>query len=573
MPIFIDGKTYTVPDVYGSTEVINLGSTTIPAFNGLLLIFGAKRGIPYNASGKQAYENIRAFSDIPSVKKEYGTGDASKAFAQAKKGGAGVVYMLNAAPLTQAKVTIMDSGTTPVNSFDVIPKVWGAVGNDISLKILDDAVGGESIILTIVPPKNTKFLTANATTSRAAITVDNLEGLAVGMEIKLVSNTVTTPHTFHIAGLVPETNDVLLSLSSGAFATTDYARIYVEDVENQEVGMFNKYTANHLDVIKFINSGKILTAIPSPSATGILPSPMGKISLQAIAGAKKGTSPNANEGVGGDWDLVAESLPLLFEQYRNYTKAKIRIICPITGNNYIMTSYNSIAVSLRNIGYSIINVFGNVLGAINTAEPSSYSTINIAKALNSDNSILVGMGIDGEAAYLSSAPQFAGWLSGNTVKKNTTWDSIQASSVEKFFGESNRDTELKKFVDAGVIVFRTTPEGFFIAQGLTTYQDHTMIWNSSDKKTYLIMQRQIVDYVEEGYKAQMMIALKDDNITVSGAVNQGQMILKKYADEGYIKDDYVVTGYRESNAIITNPKFKPADSNDFVGYKLTVIIE
>jgi len=295
--------------------------------------------------------------------------------------------------------------------------------------------------------------------------------------------------------------------------------------------------------------------------------------LQAIAGATKGTSPNANAGVGSDWDLVAESLPLLFEQYRNYTKAKIRIICPITGSDSIMTSYNSIAVSLRNIGYSIINVFGNVLGAINTAEPSSYSTINIAKALNSDNSILVGMGIDGEAAYLSSAPQFAGWLSGNTVKKNTTWDSIQASSVEKFFGESNRDTELKKFVDAGVIVFRTTPEGFFIAQGLTTYQDHTMIWNSSDKKTYLIMQRQIVDYVEEGYKAQMMIALKDDNITVSGAVNQGQMILKKYADEGYIKDDYVVTGYREGNAIITNPKFKPADSNDFVGYKLTVIIE
>jgi len=570
MPITIDGKTYTVPDVYGNVEVVNLGSAAIPAFNGLLMIFSAKQGIPYNATGKKGYELIKAFSDIPSVKAEYGVGEASEAFAQAKKGGAGVVYMLNAASLTRAKATVKDNAGTPVTTFDIEPRIYGAVGNDISFKL--EQVSSNTVV-TILPPKLTKFLTANASASNPEISVNNVEGLAVGNTVYLCSNSYTTPQQTTIAAIDAVNNKITLAANpASAVTTADYARIFQEDVDNQEVGTFVTSGLTVQAIIAWINTGKILTATRG-SYTGVVPTATSKTYIQAFASATKGTSPDATTTTGGDYDLVAEKLPLLFEEFTNYTKARIRIINVITPVAGVHTSYKTIAISLRNINYSIINVFGCAVGDINLATSEAAYPIKRAQALNSDDCILVGSGIDGKAAYLSSAPQFAGWLSGNTVRKNTTWDSIQASSVEKFFGESNRDTALKLFVDSGVIVFRTTEDGFYVAQGLTTYQDHSMIWNSSEKKTYLIMQRQIVDFVEEGYRKQMKIALKDDNLTVAGAVNMGETILKKYAAEGFIEEDFTVTGYQEGNAIITEPIFRPINSNDFVGYKMKVIIK
>ncbi|MGE5680360.1 MAG: hypothetical protein ACM34K_05710 [Bacillota bacterium] len=563
--ITINGITHSVPDIYFDCEVINLGATTIPAFNGLIHIGSARKGIPYTAG--KGFEVIKAFSDVPNVKKFYGVSDLSKAFEQAKAGGAGTDYFLNAAALTKGKATIKDNATTPAGTFDIEPKEYGAHGNDISLKM---ETASSKLTLTIIPPKLTKFLSANASTSSKEISLEDVEGLFAGLSINLVSNSVLTPQAVKIVSVDSENSKITIdSNPSSAFAAADYARIFVEDTDNQEVNIFDTTAISVNDIINAISKGQILNASRGTN-TGIVPTTLAKTYLQAISGATKGTSPVATTTSGGDYDLIGGKLPQLFEEFSNYTKARIRLVNLLTSDSAVHMIYKTVALTLRNINYSIQVITGCKKGDIDKEASDSDHPIARLKALNSSDIILIVMGIDNKDAYISLAPQIAGIMASNSVKHNLTWDKISAVVVEKFFGESNKISELQPLINAGAIVLRTDSDGFFIAQGLNSYQDHAKEWNEEDDTTYLIMQRQIVDFVNEGIRKGMRVG--SDDVTVSTETEKLLGILKTYSDQKFITSYGVTRAEEKGNAIYLDPQYTPINSNDFIGGTIKVII-
>ncbi|MCK9209274.1 MAG: hypothetical protein M0P61_00420 [Ignavibacteriaceae bacterium] len=572
MPLTLEGKTYTVPGVYGTVEIINLGSTALPVFNTLLIVAGAKKGVPYNATGKKGYEVILPFSSLNTVKEYYGVSDISRAFEYAKKGGAGVVYCINAASLTRANATILDNAGIPVNAFDVYPRdnFYGAAGNDISITM---STATSLLTLTIIPPKLTKFLTANASTSSPFITLGDVEGLAVGMAVKVYSNAITSaPDAVTIVSIDTVNNQVELSANpTAAFATSAWARLFVEDTDKQATTTFTA-TATVTDVINWINSGNILTADRKTYA-GIKPTTLAKVYLQNITSATKGTSPAATETGGGDFDLLAGLAPQLFEELTNYTKQRIRLVNVVSSSSSVHAVYKTLAVTERAANKSIQLILGCATGDILLAADNAAHPKARAKVLNSDDCILAGMGMDGKASYLSFAPFVGGLISANSVKRNFTNDAVDAQSVEKTFGEFNKETDTAGYLANGVLLIGTGKNGYYIIQGINTYQNQATIWNTDDKKTYLIQQRQIVDYVYEGYKNEMELGVGADGYGPSVASVQGGRILKKYQDDGFISDWKIVNAYQEGNAVITEPQINPIDAVDFVGFKLKVIVD
>ncbi|MDR3625321.1 MAG: hypothetical protein P4L45_00725, partial [Ignavibacteriaceae bacterium] len=177
MPLNLNGQIKTVPGIYGTVEVIIVSGVTLPVFNVLLFVGGAKKGIPFNATGKKGYEVILPFSSLSDIKNYYGVGDISKAFAQGKNGNMGIAYCVNVASLTLANATLLDNTTDPgpVSACDIYPidDYYGAVGNDISLTI---ATSNNLTTFTIVPPKLTKFLTADASLTNKVLSVPDVEG-------------------------------------------------------------------------------------------------------------------------------------------------------------------------------------------------------------------------------------------------------------------------------------------------------------------------------------------------------------------------------------------------------------
>ncbi|MDQ7818673.1 MAG: hypothetical protein RDU14_16730 [Melioribacteraceae bacterium] len=570
MPITIGGKTYNVPGAYGTVEVVNLGSVVLPAFNNLLFVGSARKGLPSTSSAtRKSYEFIKSFSSIGDAKDWFGSSDLTRAMEYAKLGGAGVVNLVNIAPLTNGLATIKDNAGSPVNTFDIVPKdkYFGAAGNDISLTI---ATASSKPTITIIPPKLTKFLTVTAAVDSTWLTLDDVEGLAVNQAIKVWSNASSTAQATTIAEIDTVTNKIRIAdLPTAAYATTDYARIFLEDTDKQEVKTFES-TATITDVILWINSGSILTASRN-SYAGIVPTTLAKIFFQVITSATKGTSPVATETGGGSFDIFAASAGQFFEEFTSYTKVRMRLLGLLSSAAAVHAVYKALAADLRtNIQYSIQVVTGCALGDVLLS--ATTDPITRAKALNSDDVILAGMGINGKSPHMSLAPLYAGMISANTVLRNFTSDVVSATTVEKFFGESNKATETVNYLTNGVLLVGTGPNGYFIIQGVNTWQNHANVWTEDGAHSYLTMQRQIVDFVYEGYKNQMLEGVGADGYGPAQASLQGMAILDKYLREGFITDRRMVDAWSENNAVKTKPEIVPLDATDFVGFVLVVKI-
>jgi len=575
MPLTINGQTFDVPGVYGYTEVINQGGISLPAFNTLLIIGSARSGLPYNGAGLTGADVITAFTSVKDAKNLYGKSPLTDAMSTAKDAGAGVIYLLNAASLTRANAIIKDNATTPANTMKLTPKKYGATENDISVTI---ATVSTNVTFTIIPPKNTKYLTANALTTSKNYSVENVEGYEVGQTVLITSNATTTPQSTTITAIDATNNIITVNdLPTVAYATTDYARIFQEDTNNQDVKTFVSASTTIDDVINWINSNDTIIATRE-TYTGILPTTLAKTYLQNIPGATKGTSPVATETAGGDFDNVASSAPRLFEEFQNYTKSRIRIVVPVSSSAAVHAVYSTLAKTMRSMTNqaSIQIVVGGALNDISLTSSDSNHPLSRVKALNNQDVILCGMDRNNIAAFISSAPYFAGMMSANSVKRNFTNDSVSASSVNKFFGNYNRDTETAVYIKAGVLVFGTGPDGYYVAEGVNTYQKHDTVWNSQDNASYLIQQVGIRDYAFESYRNQMKSGVGADGFDITAAVFLGNKILEKLVSDGYLQGgEYapqIKDAYKEGNAIVTKPQITPIDSIDFIGFVMTLVI-
>lgn len=565
MPITIDGRTFAVPGVYGTVEVIQRGSVSLPVFNGLLIVGTAKQGIGYDA-GKGG-EVIKSFSNIAEAEAFFGySSPIISAMAEAKKGGAGVVHALCVNPLTRASANITD-GTNPL--FTLKPKTYGAPGADNKISI---TVVSNNVTVQITRAFSI-FCAANVLVSDTVLTLESVEGLNVGDSVYLLDNTDTTEGTAKTITLIDAVNKkiTVASTFSNACATADYARVVRLETGSQLTRVFDKTSATFLnDLVAYIQSSGLfeVSSISTTAVPSNITSQGGLLGL--ITGATKGTSPSGTLAATG----LTGKIQQLLEEWTNTTKARIRIVNLVRNGEALSGTVNAwkpVATTLRQAGSSIQIVIGADSGAIANNVSDSNSPAYIAKySINSQDFIFAGMGYDGKSADLSLAPFVAGMLSGNSVKKNLTYDPVPASVVEKTFGQYNQ-VEAEANIKSGVLILTTGKNGFFIAQGINTYQNQGTVWNQNDDATYLIRERQIADFVFEGYKEQMEQSVGVDSVSVKSVAAYGFDILSKYAQDSFITDYKIADAYRQGNAIYTVPQIMIDPTTDFIGFTLKVI--
>ncbi len=566
MPITIDGRTFVVPGVYGTIEVINQGGVNLPLFNGLLIIGNAKQGIGYD--GGKGGDVIKSFSNIAEAGAFYGNASPIvAAMAEAKKGGAGVIHTLCVNPLTRASANITD-GTNPL--FTLKPKMYGAPGNDHKISIV---VAGDKVTVSITKAFSI-FCTANVLISDKVLTLESVEGLTVGDMVYLLDNTDTTEGSPQKITLIDTVNKKITveSAHGNACSTSEYARIVRLESGSQLSKVFDKTSSTFLnDLVNFIQSSNLfeVSAISTTAVPANITSQGGLLGL--ITGATKGTSPSGTLSA----TALTGKMQQLFEEWANTTKARIRLVNLVRNGESItnvISAWKPVASTMRQAGYSIQVIMGVDSGAIANDLTNSSNPAYIAKFnINSQDFILAGMGYDSKSADLSLAPFIAGMLSGNSVKRNLTYDAVSASVVEKTFGDFNQ-TETEAYIKSGVIILKTGKNGFFVAQGINTYQNQATIWNQNDKATYLIRERQIADFVFDGYREAMEQGVGVDSASVRTVTAFGQDILSKYAADGFITKFKIASAYRQGNAMYTVPEITIDPTTDFIGFVMKVII-
>ena len=571
MSVTVGGITHSVPGAYGDIKVENAGASAIPAFNGLLVIANARQGIPVSAGDGSVV--IQQFSDLKSVKKCYGVGDLSNAVAQNQVGGANVVYTITPAPLTRATLPMLDGATTPLPIFNLAPAIYGAPGNDIQLVITNDST---NIGISVTPPKYTKFLTADLnSTGSKTLSLDDVSQLSVGDQVYCTANGVTPVYTSAtITSIDDVLNQVTLDTTIQSLTQANYARLFSPDVNNKKSTTILLALSNVLSaVLNFFNSTGIFVASRDITNTGSIATiaPVNNfLGLLVHSPATLGTSPIATTTTNGDWATLAGSLPQLMEEFTNFTKNRIRILNVISPIATLHSTFSGIAKILRKNQYSVLVITGADKGDVLKTSTDAGHPINRAKALNSSDVALAGIGLDGNAAYLSLAPQFAGMLSSNSVGRNFTKDSITANSVEKTFGEFNKETDSTNYVNNSVLIVSSTKNGFEITQAINTYQNHGASWNEDDNASFLIHQVQIIDYVYEGFHDEMETLAGSDNLTLTNASTKGIDCLDGFIAEGVITDRKISIVPQGNNALMLTPEVTPINSEDFIGFDLLV---
>jgi hypothetical protein len=566
--VTVGGQTHTVPGAYGTMKVSNAGASGIPRFNGLLIIGNARQGIPYTAG--KGNEVIKPFVSASDAKKFHGYGDIITCINQAKLGGAGTVFTLTPAKLTRVTVPIKDSAESTI--FNLSPAIYGASGNDARIKIAKTAT---DILVDITPVKYSKFITADIDVAGTkTIPVEDIDGVNVGDLVYLEDNNTTTNYTSaQVVEIDKDLKRIIVDTTITSLQKAKDARLFKQNIEGKKSKLFAIDTTNLLTkIMDFINSTGVFVASRDISNNGditLVDNVDDFIGKLVTLPADLGASPVATAT---DYNDLADELPKLLEEYTNFTKNRIRILLVASPDATVHAKYLALSKTLRSNQYSILVITGADLGDADKQENDVAHPINRARALNSGNFHIAGFGYDDLPAYLSLAPQVAGIISGNPIKRNLTKDTIIATKVEKFLGEYNKETETSKYVDNGVLTISSGKNGFYITQGVNTYQKHDSVWNEDDADTYLIQQRQIADYVFEGFREEMEAGAGEDDFDEVKAMNRGIQKLDKYLAEGVITDRSLSTR-REGNSIKCYPSITPIDATDFVGFEMEILLK
>lgn len=547
-------RTNGIPGGYANVSVINIGAATAPGFNALLIVGSARGGIPYDVgTGDKA---IKAFSSEADAIDYYGKSPLTDALGYAKNGGAGTVHLLNAANLTRAEIVLADA--VAANTLKLVANKYGAAENDIKVTIATD---GTDVTMTLTPPKDTIFLTADSGTTSKQLNVEHTANIAAGDTIYLVANNVATPQAMTVVAVDPDNKRIEVS----AVATTDsttaqYARIFKTDTSNEEVYTYTTSTTV-TDLIAEINSGNLFTA-SRESYSGNLPADQSAEYFQNLTSATPGTSPVATTSGDGDFDLVKAGLSQQLDEYENATGTQMRIISVVASEAAVHAVFAGLANERRALMKPVLIVVGTALADIDASTSASNYPAKRAENLNNDSVILCGMGINGDAGYQSFAPYFAGMIAASAPNSNLTNDSLSVASVEKTISSTNEVSLLKPLLAKGVVVPRYTNAGVVIARAISTLQENSTEWTLSNT-TFLIQQRQIVDYVLKAGLAVITVfsGTNAEVIDVRMALDQ---MLSTAVTQGLIVDYSFLPGTKDGDTITVTPVVSPTVGVDFV---------
>ncbi len=563
MSLTLGGKTFFVPAAYAITKVINAGGTALPIFNVGVIIAKQMKGTPYTVgtgstpvTADQFILPVASPADMEALFGIEGDNEGVTFLRYAKKTGAGTVYFLGVNPTTQLTGGVVQNAT-PANAITFASKDYGAYVNDTSLTIATS-------IHTIIPPKNTTFLTADSGTG-ATISVKSVKPFKVGDTVLVTSNAYAAPVSKVIQTIdaVNKTITFTTTIATSALKA-DYARIFQEDTDNQEVSTALTTPQN---VIDFYATSKYLSAVPV-NGISLMPVTLAKTYIQNLTSATKATSPDATAT---DWQNIADNFERWNEEFAIANKIYLRVLGLVTSDSGNHVSFRDLALSLRSKNKPIAIVAGCGMGDYSQVVGNAANPRTRSIALNSDDFQLAGYGLDGYAPYLSLAGEHFGMRLGNDINHNQTNDDIIASTVEKAYFKD--DASLVGDLQAGVCAIKMTPTGYKVPQGISTYQDQTTTFNTSTKKTYLIMNRDLADFDLRAILELLDSMVGADGLTaqiVRAAVMQVSELMKSL---GYIKSYTIVSITKSGNAFTVERQVAIDSPTDFFGLTNTIVVD
>jgi hypothetical protein len=474
----------------------------------------------------------------------YTTG-AAKATTVSPSGGSGCTLNIG-------------SVATGQNTLTYASKDYGAFVNDASLTIATS-------VHTIIPPKNSTLLTTNSGTGKTIFVGDvTLYQSQIGATVYITSNAYAAPVAKVIESVDTTNKSITFTTTIASSAlTTDYARIFQEDTDNEEVSDTLDTAAK---VTSFYAASKNLSVAIAAGIT-TMPATLSKTYIQNLTSATKATSPATSAG---DWQNIADDFNRWNNEFALVNKVYLRVIGLTTSDASNHGAFSDLAVAQRAINKPIAVIGGCELGNYALATSNSDHPIKRAIALNSENFQLAGFGLDGNSAALSLAGEMFGIRLSNSINHNQTWDDIVASTAEKSFAQD--DADYQPYITAGVVSILGTPTGFKVSQGVSTYQDQNTTFNPNTKKTYLIANRDVADFDLRTLIELLETANGGDGITKeflsSLVVNQSELLVSA----GIIKS-YSITEITKSGNAWTVKRQASIDSpTDFIGLENTLLV-
>lgn len=566
MSLTLGGTTYSVPGAYSITKIINQGGNAIPVFNIGVLIANSMSMRPYllgvgSTPAETADQFILPFSDADSLARAAGNAGDSEmvtAFQYAKKTGGGTIYCLNVRPLTAMTGGVV-ANATPVTAFTVktTEKMYGVTANDTSLTIA-------ASVHTIIPPKNVTMLTANSGTTSATISVNQVPtGIRVGDIYFLVSNTVfasVAGQSMTVVSWDATAKTITFSAASSLDCTTaGYARIFQADTDNQEVSSSALTT---VALVQAFYAASKYASVTMAAGITLMPVTLAKTYLQQLGSATPATAPAATAS---DWQAIVSNFQRWNEEFALVNKAYMRVLNLITSDSANHASFSALAVSMRAISKPIACIAGAALGET----PAQLYARTFA--LNTDAFQLAGNGLDGLGAYLSYSPEIFGIRISNAITHNQTNDLIVATTVEVAYYQES--TTLETLCNNGVMAIKVSKNGYQIAQGLTTYQNHTNTFNPDTKMTYLVTLRDLADF-----DLRLMLELLDQFAGADGVTREVLSSAIVQSSELEQNQLQYITGYqiqsitKTGNAWTIQRSVTLAGITDFIGLVNSIIV-
>jgi hypothetical protein len=472
----------------------------------------------------------------------YTTG-AAKATTVSPSGGSGCTLNIGS----------VDTGQ---NALTFASKDYGAFVNDTSITIA-------ASIHTVIPPKNSTLLTTNSGTGKTVF-VGNASPYKVGDTLYITSNAYAAPVSKIIEAIDYVANSITFTVAVAASAlTSDYARIFQEDTDNEEVS--DALTTPAL-VTAFYETSKYLSVAISNGIT-TMPVTKSKTFIQNLTSATKATSPAATTG---DWQNCADNFNRWNNEFAIVNKVYMRVIGLTTTDAENHVAFADLAIAQRALNKPIAVVAGCELG--DTAKSSSDAAYPVKRAfaLNDENFQLAQLGLDGYSAGLSLAGELFGIRLANNVSHNQTWDEIVATTVEKSYSQD--DADYQTMITAGVVSILGTKTGFKISQGVSTYQDQSSTFNPDSKKTYLIQNRDVADFDLRAMIELLETVNGTDGIT---AETLGNLVVKTsdlLVLAGIILSYSITDITKSGNAWTVKRQASIESPTDFIGLENTLLV-
>lgn len=549
MPRFTtpDGRTVYVPGVYSDIRVVSDLPGPLPEFH-IPVIVGTAEEAHYTkdfASAKQSNESDHIIfapaGTSSAAETEFGTdSDIAIAMRFAKRHGLPWAYIIAANALTRAKVTATSTG--PVTQGVIYSKKFGAPGNHIALKIASGTT------VTITPVKRFSMLTVNAASGASRLYVKDVSWIKAGDSI-LIGDNNSTDASYVVDSVGSELNSagqirhyiVLTSNLAAAIDTAQYGLVFQYDAENQETP--DAFASVQEMVDWFNEESKYLgftkdAGFTNPASLVALATSTPLKEIAAWGAVTVGTSPAS---VAGDHTTLITTLDAsAWDAFAVDQQVIPQAFLVLDSSSTVHGSWRDWATAKRTEGSAVSVTVGCAWGDIVVGSGTDTDPGFRATALNSDNVMLCGGGLDKIAAYLSLAPSVFGRRIEGGVGHNLTNDDLIYSEVEKQWDERNSG-HLTTLHKKGVVTYRLSTSGgirFRISQGLTTLQNNAASWVQNTAQTPLAMQRDLADFadrvVKEDLDGTQVGADEVDESTISTVVVRRAQ--KSLLRRGYIKD-------------------------------------